>query len=46
MYKLGQCINNYELKRERKYKPDLSKFNIHYEKRKEDGRPALKEIDN
>ena len=46
MYKLGQCIYNYELKRSRKYKPDLSKFIIHYEKRKEDGRPALKEIDN
>jgi len=46
MYKLGQCIYNYELKRNRKYKPDLSKFIIHYEKRKEDGRPALKEIDN
>jgi hypothetical protein len=46
MYKLGQCIYNYELKRIRKYKPDLSKFIIHYEKRKEDGRPALKEIDN
>jgi len=46
LYKLGQCIYNYELKRERKYKPDLSKFIIHYEKRKEDGRPVLKEIDN
>ena len=46
MYKLGQCIYNYELKRSRKYKPDLSKFIIHYEKRKEDGRPVLKEIDN
>jgi hypothetical protein len=46
LYKLGQCIYNYELKRERKYKPDLSKFNIHYEKRKDDGRPAIKEIDN
>ena len=46
LYKLGQCIYDYELKRERKYKPDLSKFIIHYEKRKEDGRPALKEIDN
>jgi hypothetical protein len=34
LYKLGQCIYNYELKRERKYKPDLSEFNIHYEKRK------------
>jgi hypothetical protein len=46
MYKLGQCIYNYELKRSRKYKPDLSKFIIHYQKRKEDGRPVLKEIDN
>jgi len=46
LYRLGQCIYNYELKRNRKYKPDLSKFNIHYEKRKEDGRIAIKEIDN
>jgi len=46
MYKLGQCVYSYELKRSRKYKPDLSRFIIHYEKRKEDGRPALKEIDN
>ena len=46
MYKLGQCIYNYELMRSRKYKPDLSKFIIHYEKRKEDGRPTIKEIDN
>lgn len=46
LYKLGQCIYNYELKRARKYKPDLSQFNIHYEKRKDDGRPAIKEIDN
>jgi hypothetical protein len=46
MYILGQCIYNYELKRTRKYKPDLSRFNLHYEKRKEDGRLAIKEIDN
>lgn len=46
MFKLGQYIYNYELKRSRKYKPDLSQFNIHYEKRKDDGRPAIKEIDN
>ena len=46
LYKLGQCIYNYELKRARKYKPGLSEFNIHYEKRKEDGRQAIKEIDN
>jgi len=46
LYKLGQCIYNYELKRTRKYKPDLSAFNIHYKKRKEDARLAIKEIDN
>ena len=46
MYKLGQCIYNYELKRTRKHKPDLSAFNIKYEKRKEDGRLPIKEIDN
>jgi hypothetical protein len=46
LYKLGQCIYDYELKRERKYKPDLFQFNIHYGKRKDDGRPAIKEIDN
>jgi hypothetical protein len=46
LYKLGQCIYNYELKRKRKNKPDLSEFKIHYEKRKDDGRPAIKEIDN
>ena len=46
LYKLGQCIYNYELKRNRKYRPDLTRFNIHYEKRKNDGRPAIKEIDN
>ena len=46
LYKLGHCIYNYELKRNRKFKPNLSKFNIHYEKRKDDARPAIKEIDN
>ncbi len=46
LYRLGQCMYNYELKRNKKYKPNLSAFNIHYEKRKEDGRLAIKEIDN
>jgi len=46
LYKLGQSVYNYELKRNKKYKPDLSGFNIHYQKRKDDGRPAIKEIDN
>ena len=46
LYKLGQLIYNYELKRDRKFKPDLSAFKIKYQKRKEDGRLPIKEIDN
>ena len=46
LYKLGQYIYNYELKRNKRYRPDLSRFDLHYEKRKEDGRLAIKEIDN
>lgn len=46
MYKLGQCIYQYELKRARKYRPDLSGFNIRYKKRREDSRLAIKEVDN
>ena len=46
LYRLGQCVYNYELKRDRKYEPDLSAFSIYYKKRKEDGRLAIKEIDN
>ena len=46
LYKLGQCIYNYELSRSKKYKPDLSAFRLQYQKRKEDGRLAIKEIDN
>ena len=46
LYRLGQCIYNYELKRTRKHKPELSRFNIRYEKRREDNRVPIKEIDN
>ena len=46
LYRLGQCIYNYELKRDRKYKPNLSTFNIYYKKRKEDNRPVIKDVDN
>lgn len=44
---LGQRIYQYELKRDRKYKPDLSNFKIQYEKRDpNDTRPAIKDADN
>lgn len=47
MNKLGQTIYHYELQRARKYKPDLSDFNINYEQRNpNDTRPAVKDADN
>lgn len=47
LYQLGQTIYNYELKRKRKYKPDLSDFIIQYEKRNpNDIRPSIKDADN
>ena len=46
LYKLGQAIYGYELQRHRKFKPDLSAFKVNYQKRKEDDRLPIKEIDN
>jgi hypothetical protein len=46
MYKLGQVMYQYELRRKRKHKPDLSAFRLQYEKRKEDGRRIITEVDN
>jgi len=44
---LGQTIYQYELQRKRAVKPNLSRFQITYEKRDpNDKRPALKEVDN
>lgn len=47
LYELGQTIYRHELGRKRKFKPDLSRFAITYEKRDPaDTRPSLKNIDN
>jgi hypothetical protein len=47
MNELGQTIYQYELKRSRKYKPDLKKFEIRYEQRNpKDTRPLIKNVDN
>ena len=46
LYKVGQTIYQYELKRPRTYKPDLSRFKISYSLRKEDDRPAIRDADN
>ena len=44
---LGRIIYQYELKRERNHKSDLSNFVIQYEKRDpKDTRPAIKDADN
>jgi hypothetical protein len=45
-YKLGQCIYQYELHRNRKNTPDLSRFRMRYGKQSNDGRPAIKDADN
>jgi hypothetical protein len=46
-YQLGQTVYQYELKRKRDYKPNLSKFRLNYEKRNpNDKRPSLTEVDN
>ncbi|MBA2328680.1 MAG: serine hydrolase [Flavisolibacter sp.] len=47
LYQLGQTIYQYELKRKRKFVPDLKDFEIEYEKRDpSDTRPVLKDVDN
>ena len=46
LYQLGQTIYRYELGRKRTYPPDLSRFRINYEKRANDARPLVKDVDN
>jgi hypothetical protein len=47
MEELGQTIYQFELKRIRKYKPGLKKFEIRYERRNaHDTRPVIKNVDN
>ena len=44
---VGQRVYEYELQRPRKFRPDLSAFEIKYEKRDlNDTRPAIKDADN
>lgn len=46
-YQLGQTMYQYELKRKRRYKPDLSSVKLAYEIRdNNDDRTAVKEVDN
>ncbi len=47
LYQLGQTIYQYELKRKRKYPPDLCKWKLRYDHRNVmDKRPSLKDVDN
>jgi hypothetical protein len=46
MYQLGQTIYQYELTRKRQHKPDLTRFRVTYEKRQNDARPVVKDVDN
>ncbi|QDK78268.1 serine hydrolase [Spirosoma sp. KCTC 42546] len=46
LYQLGQTIHQYELKRKRQYAPNLEVFRIPYEKRVNDARPVVKDVDN
>jgi hypothetical protein len=46
MYQLGQAIYRYELKRKRKYAPNLSAYRLQYKTRPDDNRPVIKDADN
>ncbi len=47
LYRVGQDIYQYELKRQRKFIPDLRKFQLKYEHRDpSDTRPSIREVDN
>lgn len=47
LYDLGQTIYQYELKRKRRYTPDLSRFRLKYERRDpRDARPVIRDVDN
>ena len=47
LYQLGQTIYEHDLKRSRNHPPDLSRFEVKYEKRDpKDARPVMHDVDN
>ncbi|AKD56770.1 serine hydrolase [Spirosoma radiotolerans] len=46
LYQLGQTIYQHELNRKRTHVPNLNPFRIPYEKRTNDNRPIIKDVDN
>jgi hypothetical protein len=47
LYRIGQDMYQFDLKRKRAFQPDLNKFRLEYEHcDPADKRPAIKEVDN
>lgn len=46
LYQLGQTIYQYELRRRRRHRPDLSAFRVIYDTRMKDARPLVRDVDN
>lgn len=46
LYQLGQTLYRHELARKRRYPADLGRFKVPYEKRTEDSRPLVRDVDN
>jgi hypothetical protein len=47
LYRVGQDIYQFDLQRQRKFKPDLTRFQLTYEHRDPmDSRPSIKDVDN
>lgn len=46
LYKLGQMIYQHEIDRDRKHTPDLSDFEVVYERRVDDNRPVVSDVEN
>lgn len=46
LYELGRIIYQHEIERERKFVPDLGDFKVVYERRNDDGRPVVSDVEN
>lgn len=46
LYELGRMIYRHEIHRERKHTPDLSDFEVVYERRVDDDRPVVSDVEN
>ena len=47
LYRVGQTIYQYDLRRPREFKPNLENFRLHYEHRDpSDARPSIRNVDN